>query len=278
MSIRSILLNCILTAVFTMSAVGGTLAGEQPGSAVDAKSEPASTLLRVPTPSPWQFEVQMWPWLPEIVGQTTVRGQTAPLNYDEGQNLRALRAAVFGEVAVRYKRFSFTVEGFYLKVGYHINTDTDLIQRIGISVGTTNVDWSFAYRPLESRLGYLDVVAGARYLRLNVDLNLRPGPLGKTLLTERSPSGTEDAIDPYVGLRGRINFSRRYYGTFRGQYASFGVGTRVDYLVSGDLGVQLTPRVTMEAGYRYVKIDYRNADFRYDVRIDGPEVRLGYAF
>ncbi|MBE7158955.1 MAG: hypothetical protein INR62_11080 [Rhodospirillales bacterium] len=244
--------------------------------AFSTQSEP--TLLPSAPESPWQFDVYGWPWLPEFVGDLTVGGRTVPIDLDQARVLRALRGAFFGGLDLRYKHWTFALEGFYAKIGLPVDPDTLLIRHIGVSIAVADVDWSVAYRPLEDRHGYLDLVVGARYLYLNLGLNLAPGPLGKTLLTQRSLSGTQDTIDPYTGVRGRLNLSRRYYVAARGDYGSFGIGSRVDWLAYGGLGAQLGHHWNVEAGYRYSYLDYRHEGFRFNMHIDGTQITVGYTF
>ena len=276
--------TAVTLALLLLVAQGNVLAGETSGnpSTVDDKTVQSEqskvTLTPAPVESPWEFDVKVWGWLPEFVGDVTLFNQKAHIDLDEGRVLRALRAAGFGELDLRYKRFTFQLEGFYAKIGLPVDPDGPIIRHIGVSIAVANIDWSVAYRPLEGRLGYLDLVAGARWLYLDLGLNIAPGPLGKPLILNRSLSGTEDTVDPYIGVRGRLNLSRRYYLAARGDYASFGIGSRVDWQVYGGLGAQLGRHWTVEAGYRYINLDYQATDFRFDMSVDGPQIKIGYTF
>ena len=51
--------------------------------------------------------------------------------------------------------------------------------------------------------------------------------------------------------------------------SGFGAGSQLEYQVVPALGYQLTKRFTLQAGYRYLNVDYRSGGFKYDVRMSG---------
>lgn len=85
-------------------------------------------------------------------------------------------------------------------------------------------------------------------------------------------------VDPFVGLRGRLDLNDQLYLTGRGDIGGFGVSSDTAWNVYGALGIDLTERTCVELGYRYYLVDYERGALNYDVATKGPfiGVRIEY--
>ncbi len=91
-------------------------------------------------------------------------------------------------------------------------------------------------------------------------------------------SRTDDWFDPYIGLRGRYNFTDRLYATAKGDVGGFGVGSDFTWQAEAALGFQLTRSISAEAGYRALGIDYEDDGLTYNTITHGAQVMLGITF
>ena len=66
----------------------------------------------------------------------------------------------------------------------------------------------------------------------------------------------EDWFDPYVGVRARYQFAPPWYLGAKADVGGFGVGSQITCDVYGAVGCQLSRKVFLEAGYRYLYTDY----------------------
>lgn len=89
---------------------------------------------------------------------------------------------------------------------------------------------------------------------------------------------TEQWFDPYIGLRGRYNFSEKYYGVAKADVSPFDVGADFAWQASAGFGCNLTERIYAELVYRILDVDYRHDGFIYDNTTHGPELTLGITF
>jgi predicted porin len=48
--------------------------------------------------------------------------------------------------------------------------------------------------------------------------------------------------------------------------------------ILGRIGYTFTKHLSAYAGYRYLKVDYKNKDFIYDVEMQGPMISRTYKF
>jgi hypothetical protein len=94
----------------------------------------------------------------------------------------------------------------------------------------------------------------------------------------RRISLTEQWLDPYIGLRGRYNFSEKCYFLARADVSPFDVGADFAWQASAGFGCQLTQRIYGELVYRILDVDYRHDGFIYDNTTYGPEITLGMNF
>jgi opacity protein-like surface antigen len=122
-----------------------------------------------------------------------------------------------------------------------------------------------SYRVLEDSPVTLDLLAGARLWMLDTNLALT-GPLIGTRVRGRS----ETWVDPIVGIATQIKLGGGFAIKAEGDVGGFGVGADLDWQVLGALQYQLNESVTLEAGYRYLSVDYDKDGFLYDVAMQGP--------
>jgi hypothetical protein len=80
------------------------------------------------------------------------------------------------------------------------------------------------------------------------------------------------------GVRGRYNFTDRFYIVGRADIGGFGVGSDLAWQLYGALGWHLTPHTTVELGYRYLYMDYTRGGFVYDLATHGAFVGMGFTF
>jgi hypothetical protein len=89
---------------------------------------------------------------------------------------------------------------------------------------------------------------------------------------------TDDWWDPYIGLRGRYNFTDRVYFTAKGDVGGFGVGSDFAWQAEAALGVQLTQRIFAEAGYRALGVDFDHDGLIMNTITRGAQVTMGITF
>jgi hypothetical protein len=85
-----------------------------------------------------------------------------------------------------------------------------------------------------------------------------------------------DWVDPYVGVRGRINLPKRMFVGGRAD-VGFGVGSDLMVQLFGGVGVRLTRNVDLEAGWRYLSVDYDKDGFLWDTEYSGVGIGVAIA-
>ena len=100
-------------------------------------------------------------------------------------------------------------------------------------------------------------------------------------LEERLPtsrSGDQWWVDPIIGLRGQINFTRWLFLALQGDVGGFGAGSQIAWFASGSIGFNLTRNIFLETGYRYFYMDYVKNGLTYDAAQSGLFTGVGVKF
>ena len=124
----------------------------------------------------------------------------------------------------------------------------------------------------------LDVLGGGRYWNLSGDLDAYAPEAHLSF----SKSGSKDWIDPFVGLRFRLNLTQDLLLFLRGDVGGVSVGSRFSWNASAILGYSISRVVSVGLGYRALYVDYESGSgsnkFEYKVTMYGPMVGAGFYF
>jgi hypothetical protein len=134
-------------------------------------------------------------------------------------------------------------------------------------------DPEVGYRVAENpdRGNYVDVLGGIRYIHLRTDLNFAAG-----ILAARSATRSKDWVDAVGGLRSRIHLTPRFFLTGKGDLG--GGGSKFTYQLFGAAGFQVTKRIALLGGWRYLHVDYDRDNFLFDMGLNGPIFGAGFKF
>jgi hypothetical protein len=85
-------------------------------------------------------------------------------------------------------------------------------------------------------------------------------------------------IDPIIGLRGQVNFTRWLFAAGQADVGGFGVGSQITWNMQATLGVNFSRNIALETGYRYMYIDYDRDNLLYNVNMPGIFTGLIFKF
>jgi hypothetical protein len=93
-----------------------------------------------------------------------------------------------------------------------------------------------------------------------------------------SKSGDQWWIDPIIGLRTQINFTRWLFLALQGDVGGFGAGSQIAWFASGSIGINFTRNIFLETGYRYFYMDHVENEVTYDAAQSGLFMGVGLKF
>ena len=262
------------SAIVFSAAVSGVATAQQMAStgAVDA----------------WAWRATLYAWFPsvhstdnfDVGGGGSISTDTSPGSY-----LSNLQFAAMGTLEARRAPWSFVADAIYLNFGdlksnvrsvegstgpvvpATVNVRTDLEGFAGALLG--------GYALMQTPSSSLDVVVGARYLRIKTRLDWEfTGPIG-AIPAQGDTAVTKDIWDGVVGLRGTAQLSGNWYVPY---YADIGAGSSsFTWQAFAGVGYRLTwGDVTV--GYRHLSYDFHNDRPLDRLAFSGPIVGVAFKF
>jgi opacity protein-like surface antigen len=225
----------------------------------------------------WQYEVMPYLWATRMKGDI----QAGPLpkvgvDMKFSDILENLDFGFMTAFEARKGRWGFLFDGMYMKV-----SDSATASVPGIAVGAkmqikqSMLAGAVAYRAIEGTIP-VDVIGGLRYNKIDVEAKIDASLYGQAGAVKRS--GDKLWTDPYVGARVTVPINEKWKGI--GYVDIGGGGAGSDFAWQGMAGLiySYSPSTTVNMGYRYMKVDYDDAGFKYDMANDGLYVGLGLRF
>ena len=165
-------------------------------------------------------------------------------------------------------------------VGQAVHGDDKALPSVGLGATTANAKVNVliltpkvGIRLLDEPKIKCDFLTGFRYWRFGQNLSFSPSVLNLNF------SDSQSWVDPLVGGRIESPLSSKLVATVFGDVGGWGTGSQLEYQVGGVLGYKVKETVTLQAGYRYLYVNYRGGGIRrpvFDTHLSG--VVLGATF
>lgn len=206
----------------------------------------------------WEFMAEIYLWGASVDGKT-VSG--TDIEVDFGDIADNLNLGFMGLVGARKGKWSVITDVIYLDVEADDQVSPGL--KLDAELSGWIVTPAIGYSLVDSDKGRLDVLGGARYLDLDLDVDL--GPLGVG-----DSSSVWDAI---VGLKGNYNLAEKWYLT--GYVDVGGGGSDLTWQALGGVGYKFS-KVDVVLAYRYLAYEFDDKEVLDDLNLYGPFV--GFKF
>jgi hypothetical protein len=228
----------------------------------------------------WQFRLTPYLWFAGLKGDVaTIAGApAAPINISPSDAVADTEASLMLLIDAKRGRHGVFADLLYSDV----ESDDELIPPpINLALRsitrTTIVSLAYQYEVFNREQAIVDVLLGARYWRIDAELRFGSGTGGP--LDGRRVDNDESWIDPLVGIKGRIPLgSSKFYIEGGVGLGGFGVGSDLFYEFNGGGGYQWSRTISTTIGYRIFDVDYEDDGFVYDVRQQGWQLGLTWAF
>lgn len=219
----------------------------------------------------WQFQIAPYLWASGVKGTVGVLGRTADVDISFREILENLDFALMLPAELRKGRWGIAGELIYLKLSKSAAVPRLPSISVEFEESELLLELSPRYRVLEGRVWALDALAGVRFMSLDPTLIIEPDlEFGKR----------RSWADPIVGARVIADLSSHWLVQIRADMGGFGIGS--EFTWQGVLlgRYSISDRVGVAAGYRYLDVDYENADdeFLYDVAMRGPVLGVVLTF
>jgi hypothetical protein len=256
-------------AASSSSSSAATVAATEPATASDAApaaATPSGSVAAAASTAPesdWHFAVAPYLWIPWVYGSVGVNGNNVHFYATPDEIFSHFRFGLLGFVDTRYKRVVMPLDILWLRLG----DDRALPRTPNATVANVKLNLflltpKIGYRVIDTQKIKIDALAGIRYWHFGQDLSFTTNTLNF--------SGSQNWVDPLVGGRILGNLSDKIDVAISGDVGGWGTGSQLEYQVGAFLGYRIKPAVTLQAGYRYLSLDYPNANRLANINISGP--------
>lgn len=282
--------------------ISAQLAYGQDASAPGPAASPVETKPVAPARDKWEFEVVPYLWMSAMKGDVTIKGIESSVDMSFGDIWNDLTFGAMLKIEARKGRWGIFLDTVYMNLEDDIQgkrtftgplgqRTAELLADANINMEQWVLELGGFYQLAEIPVGQekggvlsLDLLAGGRYwyLSTDVDIGLVLDANRNTIARNISQSGSRDWIDPFIGLRTRIQLTKNLMVVVRGDIGGFGVGSDFSWNVAGYFGYRASEMISLWAGYRALGIDYKcgsgNNKFVYDMTFQGPVLGIGFRF
>jgi hypothetical protein len=226
----------------------------------------------------WQFSGAIYMWGADMAGQT-IGGSEVEVGFSD--LVDNLEMAFMGAFVARKNNWSLLTDVIYLDIGVENTTELSIPIGGNLLPVTTTTDLDVKSRVMHFAGGYglysegksrLDLIGGARYLDLSMDLFLELQSLGPG--QSRTISESLTTWDGIIGLKGQASLGERWYLPY---YVDVGTGdSKLTWQASAGIGFRAGRVWDLALVYRHLEWDFDSTRVIDDLNISGPT--LGVIF
>ena len=216
---------------------------------------PASPQVGEPT-SDWHFAVSPYLWFPGVHGTLGALGRDVSVHATPGDLLSNFRFGLMGAFEARYKRIVLPLDLMWIRLedDKALPFPNLMATKAKLTGSELLLTPKIGYRLLDEKRIKIDALTGFRYWHFSENLKFVPSNLNLNF------SGSQNLVDPLVGGRVQLGLTPKIEANILGDVGGWGTGSQLEYQVAGVLGYKIKPKWTLQAGYRYLNIDYRNSN------------------
>lgn len=268
--VRVALLSFFVCALATAQQQPGADASNQPAAGTPAANTAADS-----DPA-WHTNLTLYLWFPGTHGTVGANGYDVGFRASATDLLSHFRFGLMGAVGAQRGRFVTLTDLLWVRLAANHQA---VLPVPGLPPLTAQAKFGefiltpeFGYRLLDGEKFKIDAIGGVRYWHLGSSLQFSPSVRGINF------SGAANWADPLMGARFQMPLAPRVLVTILGDAGGWGAGSQLDYQIVGALGLKLSPKWTLDAGYRYLYVNYRPGSFIYDTAMSGVLLGVTYSF
>lgn len=214
--------------------------------------------------SNWHIAVAPYLWFPGMHGTVGTAGRQLSVHASATEILSNFRFGLMGAIEFRRKRLVLPMDAMWVRLEDDKPLPLEkMVTSAKFKAQQIILTPKIGLRLIDQERVKLDALTGFRYWHLGESLTFNPSELGLSF------SNSQNWVDPLVGGRIQLALARKVAVNVLGDVGGWGIGSHLDYQVAGLLGFRIKPTWNLQAGYRYVGVDYRSGEFLFDVITSG---------
>lgn len=219
----------------------------------------------------WKFGGAAYLWAAGVEG-TTAAGDDIDVSFSD--LLEDLDGGLMGIISAQKGRWTLLADILYLSIHQETSSTANIIgipAKVDVDVKLKGFVSTFgvAYRVVDDERTSLDLLAGARYFKLDLDFDADVG--GR----KTKYSDSEDFLDGIIGAQVLFDLSDKWYLSC---YADVGAGdSKLTWQVWPGVGYRLE-NIDVVAGYRHLEWETDGGDTIDTVNFNGPMLGVKFRF
>ena len=219
----------------------------------------------------WTFGASAYLWAAGVEG-TSSQGDDIDVSFSD--IAKDLDGAIMGIIGAQNGKWALVADLIYMNINQETSTTANSIglpQKIDTDVTLQAFVSTFfvAYRVFEGEKSKLDLVAGARYIYMDVELD------GAINSNKVKSDDSDYALDGIVGFEGKVQLNDRWYASL---YADAGTGdSKLTWQAWPGVGYTFE-NFDVVAGYRHLKWETDDGEAIDDVSFSGPMLGMKFYF
>lgn len=206
--------------------------------------------------------------VPAVNGDLNYGDQSASLDASSENSLRNIDLSTGLGAEAGYCRTSVAADLQYLDLATDQVATNDADGDFGLEKYIAHVTVNHRYDLMD--ILSLGPLAGFRYVSVNTTLDAVDN-------AEFAAAGSDDWLDPILGVRGRVEPLEWLYVPFYADVGGIGFGSEISWQLYAGAGVSANG-VDFELGYRHLYIDFESDNFDYDVHLGTPTLTTTFRF
>jgi len=227
--------------------------------------------------SGWSGRLTLYGWLTGMTGDVSARERDLQTDVSASLSdiLDNLEFAAFATGEVRRDRLGLILDVVYASLSPDGTAPGPFATEASTDLKMLLLTSAVAARVYGNDQGYVDALAGARYVSTDIDVSTRreqPVPVS------RAASRDVDWLDPLIGIRAGVNLTDKIAVRGLADVGGFGAGSQLTWEAFAGGSYAFTDWLLGEVGFRYLDIDYEANRADLDISILGPTIGLTFQF
>lgn len=238
--------------------VPDSVTAEQP-AAGDPAGAPLPQAAKAAPDDAWHLSVSPYLWFPGVHG-TAVGPEENGLGFKASPSdlLSHFQIGLMGAVELSHKRIVTSMDIFWIRL--QDNTAFPLPPAVGDGAIGAKIHMTefflapkVGYRVIDQEKIKIDALAGFRFWHFGESLTFDPSTINLNF------TGSQNFVDPIVGGRIQLPLSPKIVVNILGDVGGWNTGSKLEYQIVGLIGYRIKPALTLQAGWRYLNLDYQGS-------------------
>ena len=220
------------------------------------------------------FRAESLPLVAGAHGTVGALGRDASVRASFSDLMSHFNFGLMGTAEARYNRFLLIGDLLWIRLSDSHALPLPSVNATSLDVRVGQFIWtsSGGYRLLEYGKFKADATVGVRYWHLGQKLSLNPSVLGLTITPSQSWA------DIIVGGRTQFLLTPKVALVVLGDVGGWNATAKLDYQFAGLVNFEFRPKWVLDAGYRYLFVDYRTRNAIYKMVTSGALLGVTYRF